>query len=780
MAGVAAQLCCDKSTIKELGYNVDLAGAIKDSTGKILSNIGPRKCVLVELSTAATFIARGYSTSFAGSRFAHEAKRILSQVEASIFPFYSTRHKSSKQLGVIDFTVWSDVFSCENCGQSIVLWDAVMDPETRRRKSRNEVPCPQCKHIGDIRQMSREMEAYQDSGTGDIAKRVRQEPIFIQYRQGGEKYEKVPEKSDRITAKKCDEALRTMNEYYPLLEMPNGLRKAKDAYHLRGITHTHHFFASRNLIAFARLWHECSKQNGRLGHQLRFWLTSVALGFTRLNRYFESSYSQVNRYMKGTFYVAPIISEVRPGYALKGKIKRLSKLGYAHEGNTIISTSSSTQLTIPDNSVDYIFTDPPFGRNIQYSELNFLWESWLGVQTNASQEAIVDETIDKHRDDYHSLMQRCFQECYRILKPGRWITVEFHNAENAIWTIIQEALLSAGFVVADVRVLDKKQITMQQWVGTNVVSKDLVISAYKPTGGLEDRFKLAAGTKDGVWEFVRTHLKQLPIFVPKDGQAEVNAERQDYLLFDRMVAFHVQRGVTVPISAAEFYAGLTQRLSERDGMYFLPEQVVEYDKKRMSVREILQLQLFVTDESSAIQWLRQQLTGKAQTFQELHPQFLKKIGGWQKNEKPLELSQLLDDNFLCYDGKEEVPSQIHSYLSTNFKDFRNLSKDDKRLRAKAKDRWYVPDPNKAGDMEKKREKSLLKEFQGYTERKKKFKRNEKFRIEAVRAGFKKAWQERDYATIIGVARKIPENILQEDPKLLMWYDQAVTRIGDDV
>ncbi|MFO8090312.1 MAG: hypothetical protein R6U13_10780 [Desulfatiglandaceae bacterium] len=64
-------------------------------------------------------------------------------------------------------------------------------------------------------------------------------------------------------------------------------------------------------------------------------------------------------------------------------------------------------------------------------------------------------------------------------------------------------------------------------------------------------------------------------------------------------------------------------------------------------------------------------------------------------------------------------------------------------------------------------------------RESKQKRLKVFRLEAVRAGFKKAWQERDYATIIAVARKIPENILQEDPKLLMWYDQALTRTGDE-
>jgi hypothetical protein len=92
----------------------------------------------------------------------------------------------------------------------------------------------------------------------------------------------------------------------------------------------------------------------------------------------------------------------------------------------------------------------------------------------------------------------------------------------------------------------------------------------------------------------------------------------------------------------------------------------------------------------------------------------------------------------------------------------------------------VPDPNRAGDMEKKREKALLKEFEEY--RISSQKRLKVFRLEAVRAGFKKAWQEKSnegYRTIIEVARKIPENVLQEDPKLLMWYDQALTRSGEE-
>jgi hypothetical protein len=347
-----------------------------------------------------------------------------------------------------------------------------------------------------------------------------------------------------------------------------------------------------------------------------------------------------------------------------------------------------------------------------------------------------------------------------------------------VWTSIQEALGHAGFVVADVRTLDKKQGTFKQVTTVGAVKQDLIISAYKPNGGLEERFKLEAGTEEGVWDFIRTHLKKISVFVEKDGKAEIIAERQNYLLFDRMVAFHVQRNETVPLSASEFYQGLIQRFSERDGMFFLSDQVDEYDKKRLTVKEVLQLHLFVSDEATAIQWLRQQLSQKPQTLQELHPQFIQRMkdsGGWQKHEKPLELADLLNQSFLRYDGAGDVPSQIHSYLSTNFKDLRKLTKDASELRVKAKDRWYVPDPAKAGDLEKLRERALLREFEEYRESKQKKLRV--FRLEAIRTGFKKAWVERDYATIINVAEKIPDNIRDEDPQLVMWYGNAVTRIG---
>ena len=211
-------------------------------------------------------------------------------------------------------------------------------------------------------------------------------------------------------------------------------------------------------------------------------------------------------------------------------------------------------------------------------------------------------------------------------------------------------------------------------------------------------------------------------------------------------------------------------------MYFLPDQISEYDRRRTTVSELKQLDLFVQDEASATQWIRQQLQSKPQTFQDLQPQFMQQLQAWAKHEKTVELKEILNLNFLCYDGDGPVPSQIHSYLSTNFKLFRKRDKDDSLLKAKALDRWYVPDPSKDGDVQKLRTRALLREFDEY--RSTRQQRIRQFRTEAVRVGFKHCYDEREYRTIVDVAQKLPEQVVQEDEKLLMYYDVATMRLGD--
>jgi hypothetical protein len=283
--------------------------------------------------------------------------------------------------------------------------------------------------------------------------------------------------------------------------------------------------------------------------------------------------------------------------------------------------------------------------------------------------------------------------------------------------------------------------------------------------------------EESVWMFVKGHLEKLPVFIGKKGAAEFIVERTPRILFDRMISYYVQNGIDVPISSAEFQRGVAQRFPMRDGMAFLPSQVAEYEKRRIFAKEFVQIQLLVSDENSAIEWLRQRLMIKPQTRQDIHPDYMKEIQHIAKHELLPELDDLLNQNFIKYDGSEPVPSQIHTYLSTNFKDLRELGKDDTRLIAKAMNRWYVPDPNKQADLEKLREKMLIREFNSYLDEINKFKKKLKFvRTEAVRAGFKKCWMEKNYKTIVEIGSKISENILQEDDKLLMYYDNALTYV----
>lgn len=784
MVGVAAQLCGDKATVESLGYKVDIDETIYqqeiDESGKNnwkhFSKLGTRSSILNDLSPVATFIAYNYNIPVDVNTFEHEATLLLQEIEKELGWMYRTLHLDGTTECRINYTVWSDVFVCPHCSGEVVFWDAAVDQNNGLVHL--EFQCPNCKSMLTKRSLERAFITFYDYSLGTPIKQAKQVPVLYNYTYGGRTFLKKPDEWDNNLLNKV--ATFEPGDWFPAVRMPEGdeSRRNDNA----GITHTHHFYTKRNRLTIARLLAKCSSS-------LCKWLITGVM--QRASKQHQIAISRIGGpkageggatagHRRGTLYIPSNQVEFNPFLLISERLKMALKVIKRQwvDDSLVIETASATQTRIGNDKIDYIFTDPPFGGNIMYSELNFIWESTLKVKTNSELEAITNKTQAKSLKDYQMLMYRCFLNYYRILKPGHWITVEFHNSQNSVWSSIQEALQRAGFVIADVRVLDKRIKTHTQRTAGGSVNKDLAISAYKPNGGLEERFKLIAGTNDGVWDFVQTHLKQLPVFVSKDGQAEVITERQNYLLFDRMVAFHIQRGLTIPLSAAEFYAGLAQRFPERDGMYFLPDQVAEYDKKRLTVREILQLQLFVTDESSAIQWLKQQLIKKPQTFQEIHPLFFKKISGWQKYEKPLELSELLEQNFLRYDGKNEVPSQIHSYLSTNFKDLRNLTKDDAILRRKGKDRWYVPDPNKASDLEKLREKSLLREFASCIEEMKKSKKKLKqFRTEAIRVGFKKAWGERDYQTIVDVGQRLPESILQEDDKLLMYYDNAQIRLG---
>ena len=743
MTGVAAQLCGDKNAVESLGYRVAEDGTIYDGD-KPISKFGARKALLVDLSPAATFIAYNYNTPVEVPAFEQDARRILQEVEQECGWMYETSHSSGGK-GKINFTIWSDVYICTQCNSEMIFWEVGVDKAIG--EIRDEWVCPECnthltkaRHKGsDALHVERAWETIFDRTLNQTIRVVKQVPVIINYTVGKKRYEKHPDSDDLALPRKIDEI--KIPYPFPTQELPLGDSTSVPL--KLGITHAHHFYSKRNLWVMAAFWNRLRTQE--LSHLCDFVFTSTLPWTNRMNRllitnYFHKTGGVVAPNLPGTMFISSLGLETNPLERLRLRIN--SARYTASKPGFVVSCQSATKLSnILDDTFDYFFIDPPFGENLMYSELNFLTESWLRIATNPKSEAIINRTQRKSNMDYMQLMEDALGEFYRILKPGHWMTVEFHNSKNSVWNSIQQAVLRAGFVIADVSILEKTHKTFNQERTTNSVKKDLAITAYKPNDRLEERFRLEAGTAEGAWNFIRYHLGQLPRVVEKDGEIEVVVERQAYLLFDRMVAFHIQRGASVPLSASEFYAGLKQRFAERDGMYFLPDQVAEYDSARLRLGRVAQLALFVSDEKTAIQWLRQQLEpslgGKSLTFAELQPQFMREAHKAGYEEMP-ELSEILAQNFL---------EDEHGH-------------------------WYPPNPSKASDLEKVRSKALLREFGTYLEGSGRLRQ---FRSEAMRTGFGECWKKRDYATIIKVAERMPESILHEDLDLLMYYDNALLR-----
>lgn len=774
MTGVAAQLCGDREEVESLGYRVLEDGTILDEEGRPFSKLGARRAILNDLSPAASFIAYNYNTPVDVEAFEREAKRILEEVEAECGWMYETRHvvdgvvqtdaQGNPIIGKINYTVWSDVFVCPHCATEMIFWEVAVDKEAG--KVRDEFVCPGCGASHTKRSVERAWVTRFDSAIGETVRQAKQVPVLINYTVDGKRYEKRPDEHDLALIQRIEEM--EIPYWFPTDRMPDGYNTAQPKKN-HGVTHLHHFYTKRNLWILSAIY---AKINSL---QCLLLFNSQLINVSKLNRYRPDVSFPYNP-LSGTLYIGSQIGESNVLIAFQNKYKRLIK-AFKKVSRNVISfvQSASSQTSI---FCDYIFIDPPFGANLMYSELNFLWEAWLKVFTNNKPEAIVNQTQGKGLLEYQRLMEACFKEYYRVLKPGRWMTVEFNNSQSRVWNAIQEAIQRAGFVIAHVAILDKKQGTFKAVTTTTAVKHDLIISAYKPSEEMERQIRVHQGMAQSAWEFVENHLRQLPVFLGQKGQAVVIVERTPRVLYERMVAYHVQHGFPVPLSSAEFQKELMVRYPVRDGMIFLDDQVAEYDRKRLLAKEFVQLNLFVTDENSAIEWLRQQLMRKPQTRQELQPDFMREIQHIAAHEQLPELDVLLEQNFLCYDGEGPVPSQIHSYLSSNYKELRGLDKEDPVLREKAKGRWYVPDPNKQADLEQLREKALLREFQAYVkEVQSGKKRLTQFRTEAIRAGFKKAWRDNDYTTIVQVAERLPEKVLQEDDKLLMYYDNALIRLG---
>jgi DNA modification methylase len=692
MTGVAAQLCGDREEVLALGYKIQLDGTLlqqeTDKNGKTFwksfSKLGARKAVLNDLSPAATFIAYNYTTPVDVAEFEKKARCILKKVEEECGWMYETLHTDGKTKGKMNYTVWSDVYGCPECSGELVYSDLVFIKSRDGITDFNpEFCCPNCnvlisknpdKNSSALKPIRLFVSEY-DSLAGEVTKVQRQLPVLINYSVGTKRYEKLLDRDDLLKAlQKVDE---NNIQFLPRNEVIEG-EKSADPFSC-GIRYVNQFYVSRTLNSLGIVISKIADNK-----QLSFLLGSTLPKLTKMNRYMPQHGGRaLVGPMANTLYIPPISVENNVVKQLIFQFKKIIQALSEHEGS-IITNQAIQEIEIPKNTMDYLFFDPPFGSNIMYSELSYIRESWLKVLTNNKLEAIESKVQKKNSDIYRGLMTESFKKAYKVLKPGRWMTVEFSNTKSAVWNSIQSALSDAGFIVASVAALDKTRGGFHAMIGTTAVKQDLVISAYKPSSEFETRFEQEAQTEEGVWDFIRTHLSYLPVTKLQANFLQIIPERDPRILYDQVIAFYVRKGFPVPLNSGEFQLGLSQRFEERDGMYFLPEQTAEYDRKKMqSGGMTATIEMFVKDEASMIDWLRTTLKQKPQTFADLNPQFMQHLGGWSKNEAQLDLRELLNQNFLSYDSTGPVPEQIHAYLSSNWKEMRSLAKDDSKLGVKA-------------------------------------------------------------------------------------------------
>ena len=714
MTGVAAQLCGSKTDV--------------DALNEKGSKIGVRHAICSDLSPIASLITSCYNLDFNVIDFERKAKSILETVENELGWMYRTKNEKGEDAR-INYTIWSDVFICPNCGKEVVLWDNMVDVENKEIK--DNFICPHCGTALTKKKMDKCWETYYDVLLKQSISKVKKIPVYFDTINASNKhFSKAIGNSDINIFNKIENIELFEKHIYRMPEGDESRRNDRT-----GIKYLHQFYSKRNYIYLSRI-----KELVKDSPMLMAWFTSTVINLTLMNRFRFQGYGTIS----GTLYVPSLNKEYNPYSLLTSKIKDFKNFYYENRNNISCGINSATNLSnIKNDSVDYIFIDPPFGANLMYSELNYIWEGWINLLTENSNEAIVNKTQQKTIFEYQSLMNNSLKEFYRILKPGKWITIEFSNTSASVWNSIQNALQGVGFVIVNVAALDKHEGSFKAVTTTTAVKQDLVITCYKPSSELTFKFEEAIDKGRNAMDFIEELLTHLPIHLEKGDSTTAVVERSAKILYDRLISYYVQHNYSIPMDAQEFQKELKDRFIERDSMYFTASQALEYEEKKSKTNRFIPMAIFISCESDGIEWLKRELD-TPQTYADIQPEWMKNMVPAKKGDVLPELMDILKENFIeDNEGK-----------------------------------WRKPDAEKAADLEIIRGRKMMKEFNMYLEQsqKPKAKRMKDTRLEVLRYGFKECYRQKQYQSIVTVGDHIQESLLMEDEVLLQYYDIATTRI----
>lgn len=428
-------------------------------------------CILNELSPAASFIASQFTSKVDPQAYAAAVAHVVESTRDVRRDLYTTSCRECGSSTELLYTVWSYRVACYCCHADFQLWDHCRSygRTVRDHKILSQFPCPRC---GELLRKSR-------------LPRTIAEPVQIGYKCCGSRQKEVthpPSSADLEVIERTSHVPPLAAVDVPVCELPDGVNLSQPKKH--GLTTVDRLYTARNFAALSHIWraiHCCA--DDQIAGQLAFTFTSLYRRVTRLSefRFWGGSGNTARLNVPYIFDEANVFcSFERKARTIQDHLQTTAK---SFSGAVVTRIGSATRLDmLPDESVDLVFTDPPFGANINYSDMNFLWESWLGRTTDTTEEAIVNRMQGKGVDEYAKLLQSSLSEAYRVLRAGRWMLLVFMNSSAEVWAAIRAAVDEAGFTLVSADVFDKHHGTFKQFVSPNTTGADLVLHCLKPAG----------------------------------------------------------------------------------------------------------------------------------------------------------------------------------------------------------------------------------------------------------------------------------------------------------
>jgi len=256
------------------------------------------------------------------------------------------------------------------------------------------------------------------------------------------------------------------------------------------------FYSPRNLAVLTVLRGEIEAiEDQSLRSKLLFVFTSC---LTRASKRYQWSRQRPLNAANANYYIAPVFYEwnvidlflrkveaaVRSDDWVRQQLSQRALIDT--ELDVTYEIRSAETLAQADASVDYVFTDPPFGSNLFYADMALFQEAWLGGFTDEAQEAVIDRGTRKARtaSRYEELLTNALRECRRVLKPEGHISMVFGNSSGAVWALVQRAVAAAGLEIEPDRlvVLNKGQRSVKGLASgfEHVATLDLIITM-RPT-----------------------------------------------------------------------------------------------------------------------------------------------------------------------------------------------------------------------------------------------------------------------------------------------------------